>query len=165
MISRLDARDKASGLTQYSADLPVPAGTLEAVLVRSPYPHAEVVEIDADAARALPGVVRVVTAGDLPAALAGRRVRDMPLLASGVARFAGEPVAVVLATSRDAAEAATALVDVGYRELAFVSDPVAALGSDSRLVHSAPWEYPGAVVRAEDGPNLQSVVRGGDLAA
>ena len=165
ILGRLDARDKASGLTQYSADLPVPAGTLEAVLVRSPFPHAEVVGVDAEAARAVPGVVRIVTAGDLPAALAGRRVRDMPLLASGVARFAGEPVAVVLARTRDAAEAAAALVDVGYRELAFVSDPVAALDADSRLVHSAPWEYPGAVVSADDGPNLQSVVRGGDPAA
>lgn len=166
ILGRLDARDKAGGLTRYSADLPVPAGTLEAVIVRSPFPHAEVVGVDAEAARAaVPAVVRVVTAGDLPAALAGRRVRDMPLLASGVARFAGEPVAVVLARSRDAGEAAAALVDIGYRELAFVSDPVAALDVGSRLVHSAPWEYPGAVVSADDGPNLQSLVSGGDPAA
>jgi hypothetical protein len=97
---RPDAWDKATGGIRYNADLPVPAGTLEAVLVRSPFPHAQVTGIAAEEARAVPGVVAVVTAADLPGGLTGRRVRDMPLLASGVARFAGEPVAVVLAQSR-----------------------------------------------------------------
>ena len=160
--ARADARDKATGLIQYSADLPVPAGTLEAVLVRNPFPHAEVTGIATEAALAVPGVVAVVTAVDLPAGLTGRRVRDMPLLAADVARFAGEPVAVVLAQPRDAAESAAALVDIGYRERAAVTDPVAALGSDSPLVHEAPWEYPGAVVSPADGRNLQSVVSDGD---
>jgi len=159
---RPDAWDKATGGIRYNADLPVPAGMLEAVLVRSPFPHAQVTGIAAEEARAVPGVVAVVTAADLPGGLTGRRVRDMPLLASGVARFAGEPVAVVLAQSRDAAEAAAALVDVDYQERAAVTDALAALGPDSPLVHEAPWEYPGAVVTPADGRNLQSLVSDGD---
>jgi CO/xanthine dehydrogenase Mo-binding subunit len=164
-LPRPDARDKATGMTRYSADLPVPVGTLEAVLIRSPWAHAEITGVATGAARAVPGVVAVVTAGDLPPGLAGRRVRDMPLLARTVARFAGEPVAAVLARSRDAAEAAAALVDIDYRELPPVTDPVAALLAGSPLVHDAPWEYPGAVITPGDGPNLQSLVTGGDPAA
>ncbi len=162
---RPDARDKATGTTKYSADMPVPTGTLEAVLVRSPLPHAEITGIATEAALAVHGVAAVVTAADLPDGLAGRRVRDMPLLARTVARFAGEPVAAVLARSRQAATEAAALVDVDYRELPSVTDPVAALGAGSPLVHDAPWAYPGAVITEADGPNLQSVVTGGEPAA
>jgi len=163
--SRPDARDKATGSTRYSADLPVPVGTLEAVLVRSPLPHAEITGVLTEEARAASGVVAVVTAADLPDGLAGRRVRDMPLLARNVVRFAGEPVAAVLARSRRAAESAAVLVDVDYRELPAVVDPVAALGPGSPLVHDAPWEYPGAAVAAGNGPNLQSVVTDGEPTA
>jgi CO/xanthine dehydrogenase Mo-binding subunit len=160
--TRPDARDKATGVTKYSADMPVPAGTLEAVLVRSPLPHAEITGIATAEALAVPGAVAVVTAADLPGGLAGRRVRDMPLLARTVARFAGEPVAAVLARSREAATAAAALVDIDYRELPAITDPVAALDVGSPLVHDAPWGYPGAVITEADGPNLQSVVTGGE---
>lgn len=163
--TRPDARDKATGMTRYSADMPVPAGAVEAVLVRSPLPHAEITGIATAEALAVHGVVAVVTAADLPDGLAGRRVRDMPLLARTVARFAGEPVAAVLARSREAATAAAALVDIDYRELPSVTDPVAALDAGSPLVHDAPWEYPGAVITAAAGPNLQSVVTDGDPAA
>lgn len=159
---RPDARDKASGITKYSADMPVPAGTLEAVLVRSPLPHAEITGIATAEALTVPGVVAVVVGADLPDALAGRRVRDMPLLARSVARFAGEPVAAVLARSREAATAAAALVDIDYRELPAITDPVAALDADSPPVHDAPWGYPNAVVTEADGPNLQSKVTGGE---
>jgi putative selenate reductase molybdopterin-binding subunit len=162
---RPDARDKATGTTKYSADMPVPTETLAAVLVRSPLPHAEITGIATAAALAVHGVTAVVTAADLPDGLAGRRVRDMPLLARTVARFAGEPVAAVLARTRQAATAAAALVDVDYRELPSVTDPAAALGAGSPLVHDAPWEYPGAVITGADGPNLQSVVTGGEPAA
>jgi CO/xanthine dehydrogenase Mo-binding subunit len=162
---RPDARDKATGTTKYSADMPVPAGTLEAVLVRSPLPRAEITGIATAAALAVRGVAAVITAADLPDGLAGRRVRDMPLLARTEARFAGEPVAAVLAQSRQAATAAAALVDVDYRELPSVTDPAAALGAGSPLVHDEPWKYPGAVITEADGPNLQSVVSGGEPAA
>jgi CO/xanthine dehydrogenase Mo-binding subunit len=160
---RFDARDKATGVTRYSADLPVP-GALEVVLVRSPLAHAEITGVAAAPALAVPGVVAVITAADLPAGLAGRRVRDMPLLARRVVRFAGEPVAAVLAESRRAAESGALLVSADYRELPAVIDPQAALAGNAPLVHEAPWEYPGAVIDAGAGPNLQSVVAGGDPA-
>jgi CO/xanthine dehydrogenase Mo-binding subunit len=160
--TRPDARDKATGKTRYSADIPVPDEALEAVLVRSPLPHAEITGIATAEALTVPGVVAVVTAADLPDGLTGRRVRDMPLLARTVARFAGEPVAAVLAQSRQAATRGAELVDVDYRELPSVTDAAVALTAGSPLVHDAPWEYPGAVITEAAGQNLQSVVTGGD---
>ncbi|HWG64907.1 MAG TPA: molybdopterin cofactor-binding domain-containing protein [Streptosporangiaceae bacterium] len=161
---RADARAKATGATRYSADVGI-EGALHAAVVRSPFPRASISGILADEAQALTGVAGVVTAADLTAARCGRRVRDMPLLADGVVRFSGEPVAVVLATTRLAAEEAAALVEVGYDELPPVLDPVAALAQSAPRVHEAPWEYAGAVVSRGAPANLQSELIEGSLEA
>lgn len=161
---RTDALDKATGVTRYSADMAVP-DALHVALVRSPYPRARIGAIDSGAAAQLPGVHAVVTASDLPPALAGRRVRDQPLLASGEARYSGEPVAAVLADSRRTAQAAVALIEVDYQPLEAVAGCEAALAPGASLVHEEPWLYPGAVVQSSDGHNLQSVVTIGDRGA
>lgn len=161
---RSDALDKATGATRYSADLD-PTGVLHAAIVRSPVPHADVVGIDAGEARRMDGVAGVVTAADLNAGLCGRRVRDMPLLAGGRVRYVGQPVAVVLAGTREQAEAAALTVVVDTTDRPPVLDPVAALGDDAPGVHDSPWEYDGAVVGPGSPVNLQSEVVGGDGAA
>lgn len=158
---RHDARDKATGAFRYAADLPCP-GAWHVTLVRCPHPGARILGIDPAAALAAPGVRAVLTAADLPAERAGRRVRDQPLLAGEVALYSGEPVAAVLADTRREAEAAAALVEVSYEPLEAVFDPVVALDAASPLVHDSPWTYPGAVVGPGDGPNLQSVVTDGE---
>lgn len=161
---RVDAREKATGATRYSADHEMEGG-LHAVVVRSAVPHARIVRIAIEAARSVDGVVAVVTAADLGADLCGRRVRDMPLLATDKVRFVGEGVAVVLATSRRVAEQGAALVEVDFEELPPVIDPVTALESSSPRVHDAPWAYDGAVVDESDPPNLQSEVVDGSVDA
>ena len=165
---RVDARDKATGATRYSADVE-PEGALHAAVVRSTVPHAEVLAVDASAALAIRGVTAVVTAQDLERRfgdeLCGRRVRDMPLLARDKVRFSGEGIAVVLATTRQVAEDAAALVVVEYRELTPVLDALAALGPGSPRVHEAPWRYDGAVVDQSHPPNLQSELVEGDPVA
>src|SRR5437762_96751 len=112
-------------------------GALECCFVRSPYAHARIRSIDASAARAMPGVVAVYTAADLP--FGGV---DLPLLiphpnlthgrtqrclASERVRYAGEAVAFVIAASRYVAEDAAEQVDVDYEALPAVSQPDAAL--------------------------------------
>ncbi len=159
--SRVDARAKASGATLYTADLQ-PDGTLHAAVARSPLAHALIGAVSTQAAAAVPGVVAVLTAADLPAGLSGRRVRDTPLLATGKVRFTGERVAVVVATSAGAAEAGAAAVEVDYDELPAVLAAAAALAPDAPLIHEAPWRYDGAVVSEGDHPNLQSQVDEGD---
>jgi carbon-monoxide dehydrogenase large subunit len=114
-----------TGRGRYVADIALP-GLLHVALLRSPHAHARIHRIDAARARALPGVVDVVTFADL-----GRAGRPLPMvpphpalrgrnfapLAGDRARFVGEPVAAVVAESRYAAEDARELVEVAYEPL------------------------------------------------
>jgi carbon-monoxide dehydrogenase large subunit len=109
-------------------------GTLHLAFVRSPWAHAEVLSVDADAARRAPGVVAVVTAADLAGLqpLRGQpHIPDLetefvdtphPLLAVDRVRYAGQSVAAVVAESRELAEDATELVAVEYEPLEAVVD-------------------------------------------
>ena len=115
-IGRLDGVDKVSGAARYSADVTVP-GIIWGKALRSPLPHARILRIDTTKARALPGVLAVLTASDLPDILVGRRMFDMPLLARDRVRFIGEKVAVVAALDPDIAEEAVALIDVAREEV------------------------------------------------
>lgn len=162
---RDDARDKASGATRYVGDLSLP-GMLHVALVRSLVPHARIVGIDAKQAAAGAGVAGVFTARDVTSATYGRSVRDIPILARDKVRFTGERIAAVVAESRQAAEAAAALVDVTYGDLPAVLSAEEAISPGSPAVHDEPWNYLRAAVRESDGHNVQSrVVHGSAEAA
>ena len=115
-------------------------GTAGAAVLRSPHAHAEIVCIDVSAALSIPEVVTVLTGEDVGAwsepFIAGVRepVRHYPLAVDRV-RYAGEPVAVVLARDRYAAEDALERIKVEYRELDPVVDPVAATAPSAPLFH------------------------------
>jgi carbon-monoxide dehydrogenase large subunit len=113
-------------------------GLLRAVFVRSPHAHAQVRAIDVEAARAAPGVVGVLTAGDLGVApFHGFMVLNAacarPPLAAGKVRFVGEAVAIVVAESEAAAVDAAELVVVDYEPLEAVADPESALEDGAPL--------------------------------
>jgi carbon-monoxide dehydrogenase large subunit len=126
-------------------------GALESVLVRSPFAHARIKSIDVTAARALPGVVAVYLAADLPFGST-----DLPilipqphlphgrthkcLLSTGV-RYVGEAVAFVVAENRYIAEDAADLVEVDYEPLPVVITPEASAAAQ-HLVHD---DVPGNV--------------------
>jgi CO/xanthine dehydrogenase Mo-binding subunit len=152
-VPRSDAKGKVSGDAIYAADLRLD-GILWAKTVRSPYPHARIVSIDASAALALPGVRAVVTGDDLPAnSMWGRRIVDVPLLAQGVARFAGEQVAAVVADDEETAQRGADLVDVAYEELPAVLDAEAAMEADSALVHPDVQEIKGMFYKMPKAQN------------
>ena len=123
-IPRLEDPRPLRGRGRYVDDVVLP-GTLHAAFVRSPHAHARVVSVDATAARALDGVVLVLTAedvADIPAIATGLPRDDVvannrPVLPSDRVRFVGEPVACVVARSRYVAEDALALVDVEFDPL------------------------------------------------
>ena len=164
-LGRNDAWAKASGTTRYVGDQSLP-GMLHVALVRSLVPHARIAGIDTKQAEAAAGVVGVFTAADVNKATYGRAVRDVPILARDKARFAGERIAAVVAETRQAAEAAAALVDVTYGDLPAVLSASDAILPGAPAVHDEPWTYPGAAVREADGRNLQSrVVHGSREAA
>src|SRR5215212_508590 len=125
------------------------AGCLHAVFVRSPYPHARIKGIDASAARQVQGVVGIYTSANIASRMppAQRAVPealgDVALpLASDTVRFVGEPLAVVVAESRYAAEDGAALVDVDYDPLPGVGRPEAALAPEAPQLHA---DVPGNV--------------------
>src|SRR5258705_12499304 len=95
-VGKLEGLGKVSGQARYSGDVAVP-GLVWGKALRSPLPHARIVRIDTARAKALPGVLAVLTAQDLPNTLVGRRMFDMPMLARDRVRFLGEKVAVVAA--------------------------------------------------------------------
>jgi xanthine dehydrogenase large subunit len=102
-----------SGRAHYTDDLPEPIGTLHAALGLSPLAHGVIESLDLDRLRALPGVVAVLGARDIPGANdCGPLVHDDPILAGeagATLRYRGQPVFVVVARSRDEARRAAAL--------------------------------------------------------
>ena len=129
---RVDGFDKVTGRAKYTGDLEIP-GMLYGYVLRSPYPHAFIEDIDTSAAEGLPGVAGVLTSrdiADLDPHYAGR-----PLIALERVRYAGEPVAVVAAEDPLTAEQAAAAVHVTYRELPSAVGLEAALAEGAPLVH------------------------------
>ena len=141
-IVRGEGPNKVTGKSVFAADVVLP-GMLWGKALRSPFPHARIVSIDTAQARAVPGVHAVITAADLPEALVGRRLRDMPVLARDRVRFAGEKVAAVAADDLDAAEEALLLIDVEYEELPQVFDAEEAMTPGAPVLHSAMLDYQG----------------------
>ena len=92
-ISRVDAQDKVTGNAVYGFDVDLP-GMLYGATLRSPVPHARIVEIDVSRAMNAPGVRAVVTGRDFPFTYGGA-VKDQPFLAIDRVRYVGEPVAAV----------------------------------------------------------------------
>jgi CO/xanthine dehydrogenase Mo-binding subunit len=132
--ARPDARGKVTGTAMYPADLVRPE-MLQAKAVFAHRPHAQINSIDTSAALALPGVVAVLTAADVPHNAYGLIDDDTELLCSKRVRYAGDRVALVLAETVAIANAAAKLVKVDYTDLPFVRDALHALEPDAPLVH------------------------------
>ena len=135
---RPDGNEKVTGTGRYTADL-VLAGQLVAKFRYADHTHARITRIDVTKARALPGVLAVVTHEDVPDVLYGGMVKDRRLFAKDTVRFEGDIVAGVAATTSEIAEHAAALIEVDYEPLPVVTDFEAALAADAPLVHPA-WE-------------------------
>jgi xanthine dehydrogenase molybdenum-binding subunit len=128
-LQRYQGADLAIGARPFVADIDVP-GLLYGAVVLSPHAHAKVLRIDTEKARALPGVVTVATAKDVPGdRWVGQIYKDWPVLvAEGEeVRCVGDIVAAIAADSISTARAAAALVAVDYEVLAPVLDPAEAI--------------------------------------
>jgi CO/xanthine dehydrogenase Mo-binding subunit len=123
---------RLTGATRYAQDLEAP-GMLHAQIVRSPYPHARILRVDASAVPA--GCTVLLPADVRGLGRYGVQIRDQTVIAVDRARYAGDPVAAVAAESPRAAEEAAALVSVDYEELPAVLDVLDALRPDAPLVH------------------------------
>lgn len=140
-IPRRDGRVKVTGKAQYVADLKL-IGMAYAKVLRSPYAHAKIVSIDKSKAEAHPGVYCVVTGFDLDGLnpYFGHAVKDHPLLAIDKVRYAGEPVAAVVAIDERTAFEALEFIEVKYQELKGIFTPQEALAKDAPLLHDRKFE-------------------------
>ncbi|MEZ4863162.1 MAG: molybdopterin cofactor-binding domain-containing protein [Caldilineaceae bacterium] len=134
-LPRPDAVDKVTGKGIYADDLYV-EGMLYACALRSQYPHARLLRIDVSKARALPGVVAVLTAKDIP----GRRESgvhevDWPVLCADKVRYVGDAIALVAAVSEALAEDALKLIEVEYEPLPVVTGPKQAAAPGAPILH------------------------------
>ncbi|MBE0635915.1 xanthine dehydrogenase family protein [Candidatus Bipolaricaulota bacterium] len=162
-LRRIDALGKAVGATVYAADYSMP-NMLHAKVFRSPVPSARIVKLDVSKARALPGVVCVMTGEDTHGAKlntdlpgqTGRETRagsDAPVLASDVVRYVGEPIALVAAETLAIAEQALKQIELEFEDLPGVYDPIEAM-------------KPGApILFAPDNVVARYKIRKGDLEA
>jgi xanthine dehydrogenase large subunit len=125
-----------SGRADYIDDMPEPAGMLHAVLGLSDRAHAEVVSVDLSAILAVPGVVGVLTAADIPGDndISPPHKHDDPVFAETLVEFHGQPMFAVVAETRAIARQAALLAKVEYRDLDFIPSIDVALLAGGRLV-------------------------------
>lgn len=139
-IPRVDSLDKVTGSAVYGVDVELP-GMLYGAVLRSPYAHANILQIDTSQALKSPGVRAVVTGKDFPYTF-GDMVRDQPFLATDRVRHIGDPVAAVAAETEADAQKALDKIRVQYEELTPVFDPREAMAKDAPLIHPNLEDYP-----------------------
>ncbi|HEY0519423.1 MAG TPA: xanthine dehydrogenase family protein molybdopterin-binding subunit [Ilumatobacteraceae bacterium] len=158
---RADGPDKVTGSGRYTADLTL-TGMLSAKFLYAGIAHARITKLDVTAARAIPGVMAVMTADDVLDVRFGPFVQDRRLFARDVVRFEGEIVAAVAATTAAIAQQAVDAIVVEYDALPLVTDLESALGGDAPLVH-ADWASYGAadaLVRDRNDASFSSISKG-----
>ena len=141
---RPDGVDKVAGRARYGADI-APTGVLHGKMLRSPHAHALIKSIDTSKAEALPGVMAVITAKDLPvASLTKEELRgdyqrlkfaSDHLLAWNKVLFKGHPVAAVAASNPHVAEQDLNLIQVDYEVLQPAVNIRQALAENAPLLH------------------------------
>ena len=135
-VPMLDAGLKVKGAAQFTDDLVLP-GMLFGKILRSPLPHARILNIDTSRAEKLPGVRGVATGRDIPDRQYGivPMAKDEYALAKDKVRYIGDDVAAVCAIDPEIAEEALELIDVDYEELPAVFDPREAIKEGAPVIH------------------------------
>lgn len=133
-IPRVDAYEKVTGRAIYPGDLSCP-GMLQMKILFAGRPHARIVDIDLKKALALPGVVAILTAQDVPVNSYGLAFNDQPVLCDQVVRWEGDQVALVLAETEAIAAQARDLIQVEYEDLPVLTDPRQAMQPGAVRLH------------------------------
>jgi CO/xanthine dehydrogenase Mo-binding subunit len=141
-INRIDAYGKVTGETLYPGDINMPDQAYMKILFAM-RPHAIVKNIDTSKAEALPGVLIVLTAKDVPVNEYGLIMHDQPVLCgpgsskkfADRVRFIGDQVALVVAESEEIATRACSLIEVQYEDLQIIVDAEKAMESGAPLIH------------------------------
>ena len=149
-VPRVDGPEKVTGSAQYGLDAHMP-GMLWMKILRSPFPHARIVSVDASTASALPGVQAVLTGEDVKDLRTGAMIKDMPLLAWDRVMLVGDKVAAVVADDEDIAQQAIALIEIDYEELPAILAAEDAMAPDAPILHPEAASYEGMPPMDEHG--------------
>lgn len=136
-VPRLDVREKVLGSGQYPDDIYV-EGMIYGSALRSAYPRARVLAIRTEKALALPGIVAVYTAADIPGSVKVGHIRQdwEALIPVGhITHYLGDAIALVAGESQEIVEAAKALIEVDYEVLEMVRNPHEAMKEDAPRLH------------------------------
>ncbi|MEK7721377.1 MAG: xanthine dehydrogenase family protein molybdopterin-binding subunit, partial [Elusimicrobiota bacterium] len=146
-LLRKDALIKVTGAAQYADDREF-AGMLYAAAVRSPRPRIRILSISGAKAGRVPGYVALVTYKDIKGVNKWpMTLQDYPFLPEKETRFAGETVALVVAKTARAAKKAAALVEIKYKELPFLEDPLKALEKDAVKIYGGDNVFSSFVIK------------------
>lgn len=133
---RIDVIDKVLGKPVFAGDMKT-EGLLFAVVYRSPRPHAWIRGIDVSKVLAQPGVVRIITAADIPGQNKfGAIKKDQPCLVEHRVRYIGEPILIIVGETEEAARKAMSFVKVDFEDIESIHDPFMAEKS-STLIHDS----------------------------
>ncbi|MBA4222047.1 MAG: carbon monoxide dehydrogenase [Methylobacterium sp.] len=139
-VERVEDAALLTGRGRFIDDLGTRPGTLHAAILRSPHAHADILSIGTGAAAALPGVVAIVTGRDLARLttpmVAGLKIaaENWPMAVERV-RYVGEPVAIAVAENRYLAEDALDAIEIAYKPLPAIVDPVASMAEEAPVLH------------------------------
>lgn len=138
-VRRVDGTEKVTGNAEYTFDLVLP-NMLYGKILRSPHPHAKIINIDTTPAEKLIGVKAVVTGKDTFGRKNGvwRRFSELcdeEMICRTKVRYVGDGVAAVAAIDEDTAEEACQLIKVEYEELPATFDPLEAIKEDAPQIH------------------------------
>jgi 4-hydroxybenzoyl-CoA reductase subunit alpha len=134
-VPMVDGPEKVSGRAKYTADLVAP-GMLAGRIYRSPYSHAEILEVDVSAALRLPGVKAIVTGADCDKTFGVLPIaRSEHPLARDKVRYRGEPVAAVAAVDDATAKRALGLIRLKVRELPAYYSSQEAMAEGAAVIH------------------------------
>jgi CO/xanthine dehydrogenase Mo-binding subunit len=138
-VHNIDGIAKVTGRATYTFDVKLP-GMLYGKILRSPYPHAKIINIDFSKAMEIPGVKAVVTGKDTLGVKQGiwRRYKDLcdeAILPVDKVRYIGEPVAAVAAVTEEIAEKALDYIEVEYEVLPATFEPLDAIKKDAPEIH------------------------------
>ncbi|MEU6171563.1 xanthine dehydrogenase subunit D [Streptantibioticus parmotrematis] len=163
---RPDGTLKVTGEFAYSSDM-WHEDMLWGFTLRSPHAHARILSVDTSEALAQAGVYAVLTHDDLPTEHKkyGLEFTDTPVLADGVVRHHGEPVALVAADHPETARRAAAKIKVEYEELPVVHDEASALAEDAPLLHPGRDDHHAHEVPHPNIVHRQPIIRGDANAA
>lgn len=132
-VPRVDAKVKVTGEAMFTTDVRLP-NMLWGRMLRSPLPHAKILNIDTSKAERLVGVKAVITGRETPFVFGVSHMDQTPLQTEKV-RYVGDPVAAVAAVDLDAALEALDLIQVDYEPLPAVFDPVEAMQEGAPIIH------------------------------